>query len=183
MKLVRIAVMAALCATSTVALAQQSETMRTAEASEKHEKLSSPEFVKKAAAAGHAEVKMGKVGVEKATDPEVKAYAQRMVTDHTKANTELATLAKTKNLEVPDSPDMMHKVMGEKFEHQKSGEEFDHDFMKQMVKDHKKAVELYEAASSDKSIDPELNALAKRTLPTLKEHLKQAEALEAKLDK
>ena len=144
--------------------------------------LSSAEFVKKAGTAGAAEVQMGKLGAEKASNVEVKAFAEKMVTDHTKANTDLANLAKSKGLEVPKEADLMHKGMKEKFEHQKADADFNHDFMEQMVRDHEKAVELFKNASSEANLDPDLRALAKKTLPKLEEHLKEARALEEKLD-
>src|SRR5687768_17293290 len=77
--------------------------------------ISAADFAKKAGAAGAAEVEMGKLGAQKATNAEVKAFAQKMVTDHTKANKELMAAAKAKGLEVPTEPNMVHKGMKEKF--------------------------------------------------------------------
>jgi putative membrane protein len=145
--------------------------------------ISAADFAKKAGAAGAAEVEMGKLGAQKATNAEVKAFAQRMVTDHTKANKELMAAAKTKGLEVPTDPDLMHKGMAEKFEHQSADQDFNHDFMQQMVRDHKATVELFQTAANDTTLDPEMRALAKKTLPTLQEHLSDAQKLEAKLAK
>jgi putative membrane protein len=147
------------------------------------EDLSNAEFAKKAGAAGLAEVHMGKLGGQKATNAEVKAFAEKMVSDHSKANKELATLAKSKGLEVPAEPDLMHKGMMEKFEHQKADADFNHDYMQQMVRDHEKAVELFKSAAAEDELDPEVRAWAKKTLPTLQGHLKDAQTLEGKLDK
>jgi putative membrane protein len=147
------------------------------------DKISADDFVKKAGEAGAAEVAMGKLGAAKATDTEVKAFAEQMVKDHTKANEELMTAAKAKGLKVPTEPGLMHKAMKEKFEHRSADADFNHDFMQQMVKDHKAAVELFRTASADTTLDPELKALATKTLPTLKEHLADAQKLESKLDK
>jgi len=190
------------CLTSGIAIAQDTGTtsnrpadttgttsdttrnQRTADAAGmQRSKMSSAEFVKKAGAAGMAEVEEGKLGSQKATNPEVKAFAQKMVTDHTKANKELMAAAKSKNLEVPTEPDMIHKGMMEKFERQKADADFDHDFMQQMVRDHKAVVELFQTASTDTGVDPELRAWAKKMLPDLQMHLKDAQALEAKLAK
>lgn len=147
------------------------------------DKISAEDFVKKAGEAGAAEVAMGKLGAAKATDTEVKAFAQHMVKDHTKANQELMTAAKSKALKVPTEPGAMHKGMKEKFERQSADAEFNHDFMQQMVKDHESAVELFRTASADTTLDPDLRALAKKTLPTLEEHLAEAQKLASKLDK
>jgi putative membrane protein len=145
--------------------------------------ISAKDFVKKAGEAGVAEVEMGKLGAQKATNADVKAFAQKMVTDHTKANKELMAAAKAKGLEVPTEPGLMHKGMKEKFEHQAADNDFNHDFMEQMVRDHEGAVELFQTAANDTTLDPELRALAKKTLPTLQQHLADAQKLESKFDK
>jgi putative membrane protein len=145
--------------------------------------ISAAEFAKKAGAGGAAEVEMGKLGAQKATNAEVKAYAQKMVTDHTKANKELMAAAKAKGVEVPTEPDMIHKGMAEKFERQSADADFNHDFMQQMVRDHEATVELFQTAANDTTLDAEFRALAKKTLPTLEQHLKEAQKLEAKLAK
>src|SRR5690349_12561067 len=111
--------------------------------------ISAEDFVDKAGAGGAAEVAMGKLGSEKATNAEVKAYAQKMVADHTKANKELMAAAKSKGLKVPTEPGLMHKGMKEKFEHQSADADFNHDFMQQMVRDHKATVELFQTAAND----------------------------------
>jgi putative membrane protein len=147
------------------------------------DKISADEFVKKAGEAGAAEVALGQLGAAKATDSDVKAFAQHMVKDHTKANEELMSAAKAKGLEVPAEPGVMHKGMKEKFEHQSADQDFNHDFMQQMVKDHESTVKLFRTASADTTLDPQLRALAKKTLPKLEEHLSEAKKLEAKLGK
>jgi putative membrane protein len=58
-------------------------------------------FVKKAAEAGMAEVEMGHVALKQASNEEVKQFAQRMIDDHSKANTELMQLAQSKGITLP----------------------------------------------------------------------------------
>jgi putative membrane protein len=52
--------------------------------------------------------------------------------------------------------------------------------MKEMVSDHKDAVDLFEKAS--KSDDPDIAAFASKTLPKLQAHLQHAKQLESALD-
>lgn len=134
-------------------------------------------FVKKAATAGMAEVELGKVALEKSQDPEVRSFAQRMVTDHTKANTELASIAKGKGIEAPKSLDAEHKAMVSMMK-DKSGAEFDAAYSQHMKMDHSKAIALFEGAS--KTSDADIAGFAKKTLPTLKEHKQLAERLPGK---
>jgi predicted outer membrane protein len=57
-------------------------------------------FVKEATAGGMAEIELSKIA-EKTENPEVNRFAQRMVHDHTAANTELAGIADGLNVETP----------------------------------------------------------------------------------
>jgi len=143
--------------------------------------MSASEFVAKAGAGGLAEVEMGEVGVQKATSGQVKAFAKRVVTDHRKANEQLVAAIKGKGLQVPSSRSAMHKAMMDKFREAEAGKDFDRDYMEQMVEDHKMDIELFETAADDAKLDPELRAYAKNTLPTLRDHLKQAQTIESKL--
>lgn len=131
-------------------------------------------FVKKAALGGMTEVELGKLAQSKAKDPKVKQFADRMVKDHTKANTELASIVKAKGMQVPASLDAEHKAIVQKLS-AKSGADFDMAYSSQMMQDHEKTVALFEGAVN--SSDSELAAFAQKTLPTLKEHEQMTETL------
>jgi putative membrane protein len=62
----------------------------------------------------------------------------------------------------------------------KTGKDFDKAFIDAAVKDHQKAIELFQN-EADRGTDTQLKAFAKKTLPTLREHLKQAQDLQTKL--
>ena len=131
-------------------------------------------FVSKAAQDGMTEVELGKVALDKSKDAKVREFAQRMVTDHGKANRELASIAKQKGIEAPKKLDTEHQDMVKKLESQ-DGETFDIEYSRHMNMDHSKAIDLFEATTQ--SSDPDLAGFAKKTLPTLKEHKQMASKL------
>lgn len=133
-------------------------------------------FVSHAAQTGLTEIELGKVALNKSQDPAVRKFAERMVQDHGKANTELTTIAKRKNLDVPASLDSEHQSMVQSVS-AKSGAAFDAAYSEHMAMGHSQALALFESAS--KSSDADLSAFASKTLPTLKEHKKMADALPA----
>jgi len=124
-------------------------------------------FVTRAAQGGLTEVAVSRAAATNARDAKVKQFAERMVQDHSKANDELASLAKSKGLQVPTALDAEHQAIVQKLT-RKTGAELDAAYAKQMQEDHAKTVALFQAAT--KLSDPELAAFAKQTLPTLQEH-------------
>ena len=131
-------------------------------------------FVTKAAQDGMTEVELGKIALKKSENPQVREFAQRMVTDHGKANQELAALARSKGIDAPKDLDAEHNAMVKALDSQHAAS-FDAEYSRHMNMDHTKAISLFEAAS--KSSDPDLAGFAKKTLPTLKEHKQMASKL------
>lgn len=136
-------------------------------------------FVKKAGSGGLAEVELGKIGQMKGTNPEVKTFSERLVTDHGKANDGLKTAAREAGLEVPAKPDAEAQKHIDMFRDYK-GENFDRDFVKHMIEDHEKDVALFTRASRECK-NAKLKEFATKTLPTIKEHLDIARKLETKV--
>jgi putative membrane protein len=139
---------------------------------------SDPAFVKQAALDGMTEVEMANIATEKSSSDEVKAFAARMIQDHGKADADLAALAQSKSIKVPTKLDIKHKAMVDALK-VRSGASFDAAYAKHMAADHTKAIALFTKESQ--SPDPDMSAFAKQTLPTLQEHKRLADALDAKL--
>jgi putative membrane protein len=129
-------------------------------------------FAKKAAQGNMAEVALGKLAQQNAQSDDVKKFGQRMVDDHGKANTELKTLAQTKNVTLPTELDAKDKALRDRLM-KLSGAAFDRAYMRAMVADHVKDVNEFRMESKSGK-DAEVKAWAAKTLPTLEEHLKMA---------
>ncbi len=126
-------------------------------------------FVKGAAQGGMAEVAAGTLAEQRSTNPKVKAFAQKMVADHTKANAKLASIAKMENMMLPSSlspTDMKMKGALESIH----GTAFDTAYMQGQETGHAKQAALFNAEIANGK-DPALVSFAKETLPTVKEHL------------
>ncbi len=132
-------------------------------------------FIKKAAGGGMAEVELGRLATEKASNPDVKQFGQRMVDDHSKANDQLKQVAAEKHVTLPTSISAKDKATKAKLE-ALSGDQFDRAYMEDMVKDHKQDVAEFQKASKSAS-DPQIKDWASQTLPTLQDHLKEAQRI------
>jgi putative membrane protein len=135
-------------------------------------------FVHEAAAGGMMEVELGRLAAERAASAEVKAFGQRMVTDHGKANQQLMQIATSKGITLPKALPADKQQERDMFA-RLSGAEFDRMYMQHMVKDHKKDVSELEK-QAEKGTDAALRSFAQQTLPTLREHLTLAQSLAGK---
>jgi len=137
------------------------------------------DFMNGAAPGGMAEVELGKMAVSKSQNADVKAFAQKMIDDHTKAGADLKALAAQKKVMLP--PDVMpaHKQLMEKLS-KLSGADFDKEYVKAMIEDHEKDVTTFESVSKTAG-DADVKAFATKTLPTLKMHLEMIKGLSDKM--
>jgi putative membrane protein len=133
-------------------------------------------FVTNASGAGLTEVELGKLAQTNAGSAKVKAFGQKMVEDHTKAGDELKSLAAgDRGYATAESPPPANQKDIDALK-RLNGAAFDKEFAKVMVADHEKAVAIFEV-EAEKGSNKELQAFAKKTLPTLRDHLKMAREL------
>ena len=134
-------------------------------------------FVEEAAQGGMAEVQFGQLAAQKAQTSEVKQFGQKMVDDHAKANDQLKQVAASKGITLPTDLKSSDKREYDKLS-KLNGDNFDREYMKTMVSDHKKDVkEFQKEAKSAK--DADVKGFASQTLPTLQQHLQLAEQADA----
>ena len=134
-------------------------------------------FVEEAAQGGMAEVELGKLAQQHAASDKVKQFGSKMATDHQKANEQLKKIAASKGINLPTDMSSSERREYDKLS-KKTGADFDRQYMKEMVSDHKKDVKDFESAAK-KADDPDIKSFASSTLPTLQQHLDMAQSAEA----
>jgi putative membrane protein len=136
-------------------------------------------FATKAAQGGIAEVQMGQLAASKATNPDVKAFGQKMVDDHSKANDELKSVAEKESMTLPATMGPKEQAEYNKLQ-SLSGAAFDRMYVKAMVKDHEQDVkEFQKEANAGK--DPQIKSFASETLPVLQGHLDMIKSIQSKM--
>ena len=124
-------------------------------------------FIHKAAKGGMIEVAMGNLAAQNGQSDDVKSFGKRMVTDHSKANEELKSIAAKKGVKLPS------KEPSGKWSSDKA-------YMDMMVKDHEKDLaEFQEEAST--GTDPDVKKFAEDTAKVVQEHLDLAKQTQSKL--
>jgi len=138
-------------------------------------------FAEAATAGGLAELSLAEIGLQKATDSELKKFSQKMVDEHSKMNQELATMAAQRRVALPRQLDVraqfcVQALNGESRDH------FDRCYAKAQVHCHEAALAAYEA-ESQRGQDPNMKAFAAKAIPHIKEHLKTIKPICEKLCK
>jgi len=138
-------------------------------------------FMENAIQGSYAEIEASKLALQKGSSSEVKEFAQTMINDHGKMAKEASALASTKGYNPPEGPSAAQKGEAAALK-ALSGGAFDAMYVNRIgVAAHEKTVEMFEQASSEAD-DPDVKAMIDKTLPTLREHLKMAQALNTQQD-
>jgi putative membrane protein len=138
--------------------------------------MSDDSFLIETARGNMAEMELGQLAEQKTNNPEVKKFAERMVTDHTTANEELKQIASNKGVKLPQALNKKEEATKEKLA-SLSGAQFDRAYMKDMVKDHADDVDEFQRESQNGQ-DPAVKNFAAQTLPTVESHLRDAKKIE-----
>jgi predicted outer membrane protein len=128
----------------------------------------SRQFLVNAFTDGMAEINLSNLALQKATDTRVRAFAQRMVNDHTRLNNELSQVAKAKSISLPTTvrPDQQasaNELGG------LSGARFDEVYMAKNVTEHDNDVAAA-MLQAQKGGDIDVRMLASNALPVLELH-------------
>lgn len=131
-------------------------------------------FLASAARANATEIAAGKLAVAQGHSAAVKAFGERMVTDHGAAGQRLDELAQAKHAPAPQNR-TANSANLELLRHL-SADAFDRAYADLMVGDHQQVISAFEREVAD-GTDPDVKTFASSTLPTLREHLSMARAL------
>jgi putative membrane protein len=132
-------------------------------------------FMHKAARAGLAEVELGRLALDRSNDNEIRGFAQRMIDDHSRANSELRDLAAHERVTLPNGVTKAQLAAFNRLRRLR-GNAFDRAFMDQMNVDHDQAVNLFRTQARY-GRDTDVRQWADRTLPTLQHHRQMARDL------
>ena len=131
--------------------------------------------MKQLAQANLNEIEAGKLGAAKAQNPDIKQFAQKLADDNARMLEDLKSLAKRKDVALPDKA-ALKDLAQLKILERKSGADFDREFMEQMVKEHDKAVKETNAVAA-KAKDPDFKFAAQQASRRIETNLQLAQRI------
>jgi putative membrane protein len=133
------------------------------------------DFLHHAIEGDNSEIELGAMAAEHGANPRVRAFGRMLHQDHSQHRAEAAALAKRMHSFVPRS--LSAEAIREKGKLSRlRGGDFDREFARYMVDDHRKDIGDYEDEANFRD-KPALTSMAEKTLPTLQKHLATAERL------
>lgn len=136
-------------------------------------------FLTKASQGNFDEIQLGKLAEQKGTNPAVKAFGRRMVTDHTRLAVKMKPFAEAWGIPAPTglSPDAQNeynKLQG------LSGHDFDKEYIDDMVSDHTKDLDAFTNEVND-THDAKFKAAVEQGKSVVAAHKNMAYSLKKKL--
>lgn len=139
------------------------------------------EFVYEVVESNYGEIKLAELANQRSRNNEVKQIAQTLLNDHTASLNELKTLAQSKAISIPVEERASGKRKLDNLA-DKSGDEFDKSWCKEMMDLHDGTIKKFEKRLED-SNDAELKAYITKTLSVLRKHHESLEACNERLRK
>jgi putative membrane protein len=146
---------------------------------------SDDDFVRDIALKNMAEVELSRMALAKATTPDVKSFAQRIVADHGAAGDKLKSVVAGQPIEWPAQLDDKHRKTADELA-RKQGADFDRDYVEAMIEGHQDLAAKLEARLDVQSLADWKTAAAGRTrsntLPEPKTAMPDVQVRPAKSD-
>jgi putative membrane protein len=140
---------------------------------------SDKKFLAMAAQGDQNEIVLGKLAAQKATNPEVKAFGEKMVKDHTELSASMKPFVEEWGLTISNGPDADTQKVWDKL-YALSGKDFDKEYMKEMVDDHTKDLQEFTTEVKDTK-DTKFRTAVMKGKSVVAAHKNMAYDLEKKL--
>src|SRR3954447_1133565 len=134
-------------------------------------------FAVNATRANLAEVAAARLALDKSDDAAVRAYARKMIADHTAAQKKLAAIAKATRTTLPKQPSKLQQAEAARLS-RLSGDAFDSAYLRRQVSAHRKALSTM-LLELDTGTVTALRNYAAATAPVVRMHLRMAKEARA----
>lgn len=154
-------------------------------------------FVEESLSGGMAEVELGRMAQQRATDADVKQFAEMMVRDHSQGVDSLKQVAQQYSIQPRAELQERHRDLMDRLSNL-TGAEFDREYMDAMVQGHEDMVDHLQTRASedrfgenkgtvrpegsDNPVEANLNQWAANALPTTRRHLDEARRISDRLN-
>lgn len=137
------------------------------------------QFLSVAAQSDMNEIKLSELAESKASNPQVKTFARKMVADHTMLEAKMKPFATAWGLTAPTGLDADHQAIYDKL-NSLSGADFDKEYMSAMAADHHKALDTF-TEEGDTTTDAKFKAAVLKGKAVVAAHTQMADSLKTEV--
>ena len=144
--------------------------------------MSSTDLLREAARSDRFEIEEGRMAVRMAKSAEVRAFAARMIRDHTNSSAQLKAAAARAHIAMPPPPPLSpeQQAMLNKTQGMARMGGFDADYVNDQVMAHQQALTLLSGYAAHGSSDA-LRTAAAKIVPVVRAHLGMAQSMQHKM--
>lgn len=146
-----------------------------AQSAEQDAKPSTQAFLKKATEMCHAEMALGQLAAERATNKRLKQFGEQISDAHKRISEGVQLLASRHDVKLPSEPSDEHKQKLKELS-SLSGHAFDREYMQYILRDQQNEVNEFEEAMQTVE-DPDVLRWTHQTLPRLRAHVEEARGI------
>jgi putative membrane protein len=144
-----------------------------------------PQIAAIAVAANSVDIEAGEMAADKAANPEVKAFAQQMITDHTAVNKQATDLVTRLGVTPEENPTSQQLTSGGESARERlsqlSGAEFDRGYIDNEVTYHQTVLDAIDQTLIPSADNAELRGLLEQVRPAIAAHLQHAQEIQGRL--
>ena len=137
-------------------------------------------FVMQADEGNSAEIAASQMALKKSRNPEIKSYAQQMITDHNKLRADMTPIATQLGVTAPQPLNEEHKAEAKRLA-SLSGKDFDMEFVKAMDMDHHKTLTMFKS-KADSTQNADLKTALTGAIPVVQQHAEMADQMAQKMN-
>ena len=137
------------------------------------------QFLMTASQGDYTEITFSQLALQKSTNPQVKAYAQKMITDHQTLEQEMKPFADQMGVTPVTTLDSMHQQLYDQL-NGLSGADFDKQYMSNMDTDHHKTLDAFKTEEST-TTDTKLKPTVKKGEKVVAQHTEMADKMVKKM--
>ena len=137
------------------------------------------QFLMTASQGDYTEITFSKLALQKSNNPQVKSYAQQMITDHNKLEDSMKPFANEMGVQPVMTLDPMHQQKYDQLS-SLSGPDFDKQYMSDMDTDHHSTLDAFRAELSSTTY-AQMKPTVKRGEKVVAEHTQMADKLSGQL--
>lgn len=144
--------------------------------SKNREPLTPAVFAVRAAVANMSEIELSELALQRSADPQLRQFASQLIQDNKSSQAQLKKIAADAKIALPGTVDEARKRQkGDLAE--KTGIDFDRQFVATIHSSHEQAVTLLESASTAPELDATFKSYAREALDKVENHRDAADKL------